>query len=141
MGFKAIYDENVTNHLKLPQKVPGTQNLRSNNKGILINANQQTKSELSKNKPRIYLTNYPQTFYQLRNYQVSKPRLRRKQSPGGALRNFKKFTGEHLCHNLFFNKVAGLGLDYLLFSYRTPLVSASLKNLFLNQVLARNFKD
>ena len=64
MGFKAIYDENVTNHLKLPQKVPGTQNLRSNNKGILINANQQTKSELSKNKPRIYLTNYLQTFYQ-----------------------------------------------------------------------------
>ena len=64
MGFKAIYDENVTNHLKSPRKVAGTQNLRRNNKGILINPNQQTKSELSKNKPRIYLTNYPQTFHQ-----------------------------------------------------------------------------
>ena len=26
----------------------------------------------------------------------------------GALRNFGKFTGKHLCQSLFFNKVAGL---------------------------------
>ena len=26
----------------------------------------------------------------------------------GFLRNFAKFTGKHLCHSLFFNKVAGL---------------------------------
>ena len=26
----------------------------------------------------------------------------------GALRNFSKFTGKHLCQSLFFNKVAGL---------------------------------
>ena len=26
----------------------------------------------------------------------------------GILRNFAKFTGKHLCLNLFFNKVAGL---------------------------------
>ena len=26
----------------------------------------------------------------------------------GALRNFTKFTGKHLCQRLFFNKVAGL---------------------------------
>ena len=26
------------------------------------------------------------------------------------LRNFSKFTGKHLCHGLFFNKVAGSGL-------------------------------
>ena len=26
----------------------------------------------------------------------------------GVLRNFKKFTGKHLCQSLFFNKVAGL---------------------------------
>ena len=25
----------------------------------------------------------------------------------GVLRNFAKFTGEHLCKSLFFNKVAG----------------------------------
>ena len=27
----------------------------------------------------------------------------------GALRNFAKFTGKHLCQGLFLNKVAGLG--------------------------------
>ena len=27
----------------------------------------------------------------------------------GVLRNFAKFTGNHLCQSLFFNKVAGLG--------------------------------
>ena len=26
----------------------------------------------------------------------------------GVLRNFQKFTGEHLCHSAFFNKVAGM---------------------------------
>ena len=26
----------------------------------------------------------------------------------GALRNFTKLTGKHLCHGLFFNKTAGL---------------------------------
>ena len=29
----------------------------------------------------------------------------------GAPRNFAKFTGKFLCHSLFFNKVAGLGLQ------------------------------
>ena len=29
----------------------------------------------------------------------------------GVLRNFGKFTGKNLCHNFFFNKVAGLGLQ------------------------------
>ena len=28
----------------------------------------------------------------------------------GILRNFKKFTGKHLCQSLFFNKVASLSL-------------------------------
>ena len=26
----------------------------------------------------------------------------------GVLRNFRKFTGKHLCQSLFFNKVTGL---------------------------------
>ena len=26
----------------------------------------------------------------------------------GVLRNFAKFTGKHLCHSLFFKKIAGL---------------------------------
>ena len=29
----------------------------------------------------------------------------------GVLRNFTKFTGKHLCQSLFFNKIAGLGLQ------------------------------
>ena len=29
----------------------------------------------------------------------------------GVLKNFAKFTGKHLCHSLFFNKVAGLSLN------------------------------
>ena len=28
-----------------------------------------------------------------------------------VLRNFAKFTGKHLCQSVFFNKVAGLGLQ------------------------------
>ena len=36
----------------------------------------------------------------------------------GALRNFAKFTGKHLCQSLFFNKVAGLS------SANTGLVSS-----------------
>ena len=62
-----------------------------------------------------------------------------------VLRNFTKFTGKHLCQDLFFNKVAGLRPVTLLkketltqvfscefceiskstFSHRTPLVSTS----------------
>ena len=34
----------------------------------------------------------------------------------GIQRNFKKFTGKHLCQSLFFNKVAGLRLWHRCFS-------------------------
>ena len=37
----------------------------------------------------------------------------------GALKNFEKITGKHLCQSIFFNKVAGHRL------HRTPLVAAS----------------
>ena len=40
VGFKPICDENVPSHLKLTQKVASNLNLRSNNKGVLINVNQ-----------------------------------------------------------------------------------------------------
>ena len=33
---------------------------------------------------------------------------RRCSAKKGFLRNFAKFTGKHLCQNLFFNKAAGL---------------------------------
>ena len=38
-------------------------------------------------------------------YRSSRPEVLCKK---GVLRNFTKFTGKHLCQNLFFNKVAGL---------------------------------
>ena len=57
----------------------------------------------------------------------------------GALRNFSKFTGKHLCQSLFFSKIAGFRPETLAqvfscefcktskntFSYRTPWVAAS----------------
>ena len=43
----------------------------------------------------------------------------------GVLRNFAEFTEKHLCQGLFFDKVAGLGPVLQAFSYRTPLVAAS----------------
>ena len=65
------------------------------------------------------LTLYSSSFYL--NY-VFLPKLPfvfllfRSSRPGvfckkGVLRNFAKFTGKHLCQRLFFNKVAGLGLQ------------------------------
>ena len=43
----------------------------------------------------------------------------------GVLRNFAKFTGKHLCQRLFFNKVAGLGLNC------GKVVGKRLMNLFV----------
>ena len=53
-------------------------------------------------------------------------------SKKGVLRNFSKFTGEHLCQSLFFNKVAGLRhfeISKNTFYSRTPLVAASVNSL------------
>ena len=57
----------------------------------------------------------------------------------GVFRKFAKFKGKHLCQSLFFNEVADLTPETLLkkrlwffpvifntFSYRTPLVAASM---------------
>ena len=35
----------------------------------------------------------------------------------GVFRNFAKFTGKHLCHSLFFNKVAGAYFSFTLVTY------------------------
>ena len=40
----------------------------------------------------------------------SRPEVFRKK---GALRNFTKFTGKHLCQRLFFNKVAGQTCNFI----------------------------
>ena len=82
----------------------------------------------------------------------------------GVVRNVSKFTGKHLCHSLFFNKVAGPACSFIkketlaqvfscefceisksTFSYRTPPMVASFYTFFylfllllnLNVILAR----
>ena len=52
--FKAIYDENVPNHLKLTQKIASSYSLQSNNKRIFVNTNQtnQQTGNISNNLPR-----------------------------------------------------------------------------------------
>ena len=59
-----------------------------------------------------------------KTYRGSRPEVFSKK---GVLRNFTKFTGKHLCQNLFFNKFAGLRQR----CYRTPLVAASEFNNFI----------
>ena len=68
----------------------------------------------------------------------------------GVLRNFSKFTQNHLCQSLFFNKVAGSACNFMkketlaqvfscefseisknTFFYRTTLVAASVNNVVL----------
>ena len=48
---------------------------------------------------------------------IKKFSLSKKQPPEvfckkDVIRNFAKFTGKHLCHSLFLNKVAGKGLQF-----------------------------
>ena len=62
VGFKVIYDENVSNHLKLTQKVASTTIYEVTIKELsLMELNNR---KLSEHKPGLYLTNYPQTFDQ-----------------------------------------------------------------------------
>ena len=62
MGFKAICNENLANHLKLTLQVASTRNLQSNNKGILLNINQQSKT-FEKQTENIF-NKYPKLFDQ-----------------------------------------------------------------------------
>ena len=52
------------------------------------------------------------TFLRSRNPYSPRKKFRRSRSEvpckTGALKNFAKFTGKHLCQRLFFNEVAGL---------------------------------
>ena len=71
----------------------------------------------------------------------------------GALRNFAKFTGKHLCQSLFLNKFAGRNFikeetlaqmfssefcktSNNAFSYRTPLVAISVSVIFFKSFLS-----
>ena len=73
-----------------------------------------------------YLTQIAPFFFFFRS---SRPEVFCKKD---VFRNFAKFAGKHLCQSLFFDKVAGLRPENI-FSYRTPLVAASVffKYLFV----------
>ena len=45
---------------------------------------------------------------QIAAFDVNRRSRRKVFCKNGVLRNFAKFTGKHLCQNLFFNKVPGL---------------------------------
>ena len=69
--------------------------------------------------PRVSGLRVPGLMYQSPLSQVSGPDFRlclsthpRCSVRQGVLRNFAKFTGKHLCQSLFFDKVAGLGLQF-----------------------------
>ena len=75
---------------------------------------------------------------------VTKRSQLQKQWPGGVLlkvvlKNFAKFIGKHLCHSLFFNKVAGLRpatlIKKILWHRCFPINFAKfLEHLFLQKV-------
>ena len=54
-------------------------------------------------------------FLRIKSIFISSPHFRssRQRYPNkkSVLRNFTKFTGKHMCQNLFFNKVAGVRLS------------------------------
>ena len=67
----------------------------------------------------------------------------------GALRNFTKFTGKHLCQNLFFNKVKKETLAQVFscefceisnntFHHRTPLMAASIYHTRISLIFCIN---
>ena len=52
----------------------------------------------------------------------------------GVLRNFKKFTGKHLCQSLFFNKVEGLIKKGVLRNFTKFTGKCLCQSLFSNKV-------
>ena len=59
----------------------------------------------------------------------------------GALKNFDKFTGKHLCQSQFFNKVAGLRPARLLKSVFSCEFSEISKNTFFTEQLWETASD
>ena len=61
------------------------------------------KNTVLKNFFQSYLTSFYFNFINFRNGSRRRCSVRK-----GIHRNFTKFTGKHLCHSLFLNKVSGL---------------------------------
>ena len=98
---KAICDENVPNHLKLPQKLATTRNLRSNNKGILIDANQ--KSKTFKKETRDIFNKLPTNIPSVETLSVFKIKVRNHFLDQVLARSFKD---EIYVIELYFSKIS-----------------------------------
>ena len=55
-----------------------------------------------------FLSGPPYTWWILTTWNIVRSSHQRCFVRNGAIRNFAKFTGKHLCQSLFFNKVASL---------------------------------
>ena len=92
MYFNLFFTHFMPRYLSLPLKT-------SENLGFLCFQGVQKDISGMKWVASIYLY-IPSKYY--------RSSLQRCSIRKGALRNFAKFTGKHLCQSLFFNKVAGL---------------------------------
>ena len=95
-----IYD-NVPNHLKLMQKVAGTRNLQSNNKAILINANQQ--SETSENQTGNTFNKLPTNIRSVETLSVFKTKVKNDFLNQALARDFKS---KNYVKELYSNKIS-----------------------------------
>ena len=55
----------------------------------------------------------------------------------GVLRNFAKFTGKHLCQNLFFSKVAGQACNFIKKEILAQVFSFEFCKIFKNTIFYR----
>ena len=61
----------------------------------------------------------------------------RRCSVVGALENFAKFTGKHLCQSLFFNKVAGAACNFIKKETLAQMFSCEFCEIFKNTFFKR----
>ena len=116
-GYLSSKSTNSLNHISRYSTNRSSHRRRSVRKGVLRNFVKFIGKHLCQSlyfnkvacltllKYRLWHKYFPVTFPKFRG------RHRRCSVKKGALRNFAKFTGKHLCQGLLFNKVAGLGLQ------------------------------
>ena len=82
---------------------------------------------------KCFLSGNPRNCFQkpqtLQNNRSSRPEVVCKN---GVLKHFLKFKGKHLCHSLFFNKVAGLKPATLLKKRLVQVISWNICEIFKN---------
>ena len=66
-------------------------------------------------RSHLILTGIYNTYISIHSHKMMASRSSRPEvfCKTGVLGNFAKFTGKHLCQNLFFNKVAGAACNFI----------------------------